>query len=88
MNSAIIKMMKQALIAIVLLSLLNGAFRDASGQMLRQEKIADFERSEAKVRDKRFINPFTSFFSIWNALTHMYQLFTEVSECMSQPFER
>ncbi|XP_031634105.1 uncharacterized protein LOC116347589 [Contarinia nasturtii] len=72
-------MLRQALIAIVLMSLLIGNSWDAEAhdRTLRQEKIVDFRHSETKVREKRFINPFTSLFSVWNALTHIYQLYTE-----------
>lgn len=74
-------MIKQILIATVLTSLLIGNSWDAeaSRRTIRQDNGADFERSETKVREKRFINPFTSLFSIWNALTHMYAIYTEVS---------
>lgn len=75
-------MIKQMLIAIVLMSLLIGNSWDAeaSARTVRQQKIVDFHRSEAKVREKRFINPFTGFISIWNALTHIYSLYAEVSQ--------
>lgn len=78
-------MIKQMLIAIVLMSLLIGNSWDAeaSEKTLRQEKIADFQPGESKVREKRYINPFTGFFSIWNALTHIYSLYTEVSQYCS-----
>lgn len=74
-------MIKQILIAIVLMSLLMGNSWDAaaSKQIVRQIRTADSEYNEIKVREKRFINPFTSLVSIWNALTHMYALYAEVS---------
>lgn len=75
-------MIKQMLIAIVLMSLLIGNSWDAEASghsQLQQQKIVDFQRGESKVREKRFINPFTGFFSIWNALTHIYSLYSEVS---------
>lgn len=79
MNGAI--MIKQMLIAIVLMSLLIGHSLDAaaSRRPLRSEKIVDFPPGETKVREKRFVNPLTSLFSVWNALTHIYSLYVEVS---------
>lgn len=78
-------MIKQVLIAIVLTSLLVGNSWDAEARerSVRQEKVVKFERSETKVREKRFINPFPSLFSIWNALTHIYSLYAEVSHLIS-----
>lgn len=76
-------MFKQVLIATVLMSLLIGSSWDAEASepsSLRHEEIIDFHKSEAKVREKRFINPLTSILNVWNALTHMYQLYSEVSE--------
>lgn len=69
------------IIAIILTSLLVGNSWDAEARerTVRQEKIINFEQNEPKVREKRFINPFTSLFSIWNALTHIYSLYAEVS---------
>lgn len=76
-------MIKRILIAIFLLSLINGNTWDAeaSQRTLKQEKIVDFShRSENRVREKRFLsNPFTSIVNIWHALGHMYQLYVEVS---------
>lgn len=79
LNGAI--MIKQMLIAVVLMLLLAGHSWDAeaSRRSVRPDKTADFQPSEAKVRDKRFVNPFTGLFSIWNALTHIYSLYVEVS---------
>lgn len=79
------------LIAIVLMSLLIGNSWDAeaSGQsQLQQQKIVDFQRGESKVREKRFINPFTGFFSIWNALTHIYSLYSEQKNETKSAFEQ
>lgn len=74
-------MIKQVIIAIILTSLLVGNSWDAEARerAVRQEKIINYEQSETKVREKRFINPFTSLFSVWNALTHIYSLYAEVS---------
>lgn len=74
-------MIKQILIATVLMTLLIGNSWDAeaSGPSLRTENNVDFQQSEPKVREKRFINPFTTIINIWNAVTHMYQLYSEVS---------
>lgn len=74
-------MIKQVIIAIILTSLLVGNSWDAEAREranVRQEKIINYEQSETKVREKRFINPFTSLFSVWNALTHIYSLYAEV----------
>lgn len=79
-------MIKQMLIAIVLMLLLAGHSWDAEANrrsVLRPEKIIDFQQSETKVREKRFINPLASLFSIWNALTHMYSLYSDVSLSLS-----
>ncbi|XP_055296904.1 uncharacterized protein LOC129565741 isoform X3 [Sitodiplosis mosellana] len=75
-------MIKQVMIAIVLTSLLVGNSWDAEAReratVVRQEKIVDFAaHSEPKVREKRFINPFTSLFNVWNAITHIYSLYAE-----------
>lgn len=74
-------MIKQILIATVLTSLLIGNSWDAeaSRRTIRQDNGAHLEHSETKVREKRFINPFNGLLSIWNALTHMYSLYVEVS---------
>lgn len=74
-------MIKQVIIAIILTSLLVGNSWDAEARerAVRQEKFITYEQSETKVREKRFINPFTSLFSVWNALTHIYSLYAEVS---------
>lgn len=74
-------MIKQMLIAIVLTFLLVGNSWDAEARKreLRQKRFVDLHTSESgKVREKRFINPFTSIINIWNALTHMYQILSEV----------
>lgn len=78
-------MFKQILIAIVLMTLLIGNSWDAeaSGQSSRTENNVDFQNSEAKVREKRFINPFSTIVNIWNAVTHMYSLYSEVSLCFN-----
>lgn len=69
------------MIAIVLMSLLvgNSWNIEASRRPQRSQNIDDFQESESKVREKRFINPFNKLFSIWNALTHIYSLYVEVS---------
>lgn len=89
MNGAI--MIKQMLMAIVLMSLLVGNSLDAEAsqrtirqqQQQHQQKIADIQQSESKVREKRFINPFSGLFSVWSALTHIYSLYAEVSGWIS-----
>lgn len=94
-NGAIMLMIKQITIALVLMSLLVGSSWniDASRQssqpkQQRSQKIsagtvaaavADSQSSKLKVREKRFINPFNKLVSLWNALTHIYSLYTEVS---------
>ena len=77
-------MIKQVMIAIVLTSLLIGNSWDAEARERsmagQKEKIVDYaSESESKVREKRFINPFASLFSVWNAITHIYSLYAEVS---------
>lgn len=71
-------LVKEILIALVLLSLIVGNTWDAEAtqRVTRQTKHNAY--SDVKVREKRFSNPFTSFVSIWNALGHMYRLFVEV----------
>lgn len=68
-------MIRQGLIAIVLLLLLAEHSWDVEANQRTKS-----HHSEVRVRDKRFVNPFTSFVSIWNALGHMYSLFVEVSQ--------
>lgn len=76
-------MIKQVVIAIVLTSLLIGNSWDAEARersaAVQKEKIVDSAESESKVREKRFINPLSSLFSVWNAITHIYSLYVEVS---------
>lgn len=77
-------MIKQVMIAIVLTSLLIGNAWDAEAReraaAVRPEKIVDFAaQSESKVREKRFINPFSGLLSVWNAITHIYSLYADVS---------
>lgn len=78
LNGAI--MFKQMIIAIVLMSLLVGdSWNIEAGSRRPPRSHADFQASESKVREKRFYNPFPKLFSIWNALTHIYSLYVEVS---------
>lgn len=77
--------------AIVLTSLLVGNSWDAEARerFVRQERIVSIEQptalnSESKVREKRFFNPFAGFFSVWNALTHIYSLYAEVSNFITR----
>lgn len=79
LNGAI--MIKQMLIAVVLILLLSGHSWDAeaSRRSIRPDQTVDVQLTETKVREKRFVNPFTGLFSIWNALTHIYSLYVEVS---------
>lgn len=69
------------IIAIVLMSLLvgNSWNIEARRRPQRSQQIADFQESESKVREKRFFNPFNQLYSVWNALTHIYSLYVEVS---------
>lgn len=77
LNGAI--MLKQMIIAIVLMSLLVGNQWNTEAGSRRPPRSHNVQASESKAREKRFVNPFPKLFSIWNALTHIYSLYVEVS---------
>lgn len=91
-NGAIMLIMiKQITIVLVLMSLLVGNSWNIELSRQSQQRsqkisaanvaaaVADSQLSKTKVREKRFINPFNKLVSIWNALTHIYSLYVEVS---------
>lgn len=73
-------MFKQTIIAVVLMSLLVGDSCYIEAGSRRPPRSQTYSQaSESNVREKRFFNPFPKLFSIWNALTHIYSLYVEVS---------
>lgn len=73
-------MFKQTIIAVVLMSLLVGHSWNIEAGSRRPPRSQTYSQaSESNVREKRFFNPFPKLFSIWNALTHIYSLYVEVS---------
>lgn len=73
-------MFKQTIVAIVLMSLLVGNSWNTEAGSRRPPRSHNDQPVESKVREKRFFNPFPKLYSIWNALTHIYSLYVEVSQ--------
>lgn len=72
------KMFKQILIAIVLTLLLAEQSWDVEAHE-RTKALDSHPPSYVNVRVKRFSNPFTFIANVWNALTDIYGIYSEVS---------
>lgn len=70
-------MFKHVLIALVLLLFL--AEHSLNVEANQRTKLVRSHHSEVRVREKRFANPLTTIYNIWNALGHMYSLIVQVS---------
>lgn len=81
------KMFKQILIAIVLTLLSSEYSWDVEAHQ-RTMALNPHPPSHVNVRVKRFSNPFTFIANVWNALTDIYGIYSEVSRFRQIPLSQ